>query len=183
VSEGRLSAPVGENDHVDGPSGAAMTLVEYGDYECPSCGAAYPVVHALREKLRGRMRFVFRNFPLNESHEHAEHAAEAAEAVAATAGNEAFWRMHDALYQNQDELTDEDLARYAAKAGADADGVALAVESGEYRKRVRTDFSSGVRSGVSGTPTFFINGQRFDGNWQDEEAFASALEDAGRASS
>jgi len=178
MSDSRLTPDVGDHDHVDGPSDAAATLVEYGDYECPYCGMAYPIVKDLRQRFAGQLRFVFRNFPLSESHPHAEHAAESAEAVADLAGNASFWAMHDALYENQNALDDEALADYADHVGADADAVARALSSGEYRARVRADFKSGVRSGVNGTPTFFINGARFDGDWQDVEEFASALQGA-----
>ncbi len=106
----KMKPPVGANDHVQGTANAPVTLVEYGDYECPYCGEAYPIVKALQERLGKQMRFVFRNFPLSEMHPHAEHAAEAAEAAG---GQGKFWEMHDLLYENQDALEDEDLARYA----------------------------------------------------------------------
>lgn len=178
MSDSHLTPDVGDRDHVDGPSDALATLVEFGDYECPFCGMAYPIVKELRQRFIGQIRFAFRNFPLSESHPHAEHAAESAEAVAELAGNASFWAMHDALYENQNALDDESLADYADEVGADADAVARALASGAYRSRVRSDFKSGVLSGVNGTPTFFINGARFDGVWQNVDEFALALQGA-----
>ncbi len=175
MSDARLTPAVGSTDHADGPAGAPVTLVEYGDYECSHCGTAHPIVVSIRKQLAGTLRFVFRNFPLREAHPHAEHAAEAAEAVAELGGNESFWKMHDLLYDNQDALDIESLTRYAAEAGVDGGLVRDALAARTYSPRVRADFTGGVRSGVNGTPTFFINGVRFDGNWEDEGDFAAAL--------
>jgi protein-disulfide isomerase len=163
---------VGAGDHIAGPSNAPVTLVEYGDYECPYCGMAYPIVRRIQQRMGDRLRFAFRNFPLIESHPHAEHAAEAAEDAAAQ-GN--FWGMHDTLYEHQRTLDDAHLVRFAADLGLDARDMARALEEGTFEPRVRRDFRSGVRSGVNGTPTFFINGKRFDGNWSNEGAFLDAL--------
>lgn len=168
----RLAIPVGPADHIAGPDDAPVTLVEYGDYECPHCGMAYPIVKSVQRKLGKRLRFVFRNFPLKESHPHAQHAAEAAEAAAAEGK---FWAMHDTLFENQHALADEDLVRYARDLDLDVDRFARALSEGTYARRVRDDFRSGVRSGVNGTPTFFVNGERYDGPWADEGAFAAAL--------
>jgi protein-disulfide isomerase len=167
-----LTPAVGVADHVAGPDDAPVTLVEYGDFECPYCGMAYPIVKSIQRQMGNRLRLVFRHFPLSESHPHAEHAAEAAEA-AATQGK--FWGMHDMLYEHQDRLGDRDLVRYAEALGLDAASVAQALEAGTFAERVRKDFRSGVRSGVNGTPTFFINGQRYDGPWTDEATFLQAL--------
>jgi protein-disulfide isomerase len=156
----KLKPPVGPHDHVQGPAEAPVTLVEYGDYECPYCGEAYPVVKALQKRLGDQMRFVFRNFPLAQAHPHAEHAAEAAEAADAQGK---FWEMHDMLYENQDALEDEDLVRYARALHLDVPRFVKEMESGAHLERVREDFRSGVRSGVNGTPSFFINGARHDG--------------------
>lgn len=179
-----LRVPVTDADHAEGPADAPVVLVEYGDYECPYCGQAFPVVKAVQRALDEAgvpLRFVFRNFPLSEMHPHARHAAVAAESVAAHAGERAFWAMHDALYTHQRALDDRHLAGYAAAVGADAAAVAADVETDAQGERVDADFGGGVRSGVNGTPTFFINGARFDGNWTDAEAFAAALvEAAGR---
>jgi protein-disulfide isomerase len=175
MSDGKLSPPDSERDHTSGAATAPVTLVEYGDYECPHCGHAHPIVKDAQRKLGKRLRFVFRNFPLAEAHPHARHAAEAAEA-AADEGK--FWEMHDALFENQLALEDEDLIATARRVGLDAERIAEALASGTYTQRVREDFRSGVRSGVNGTPTFFINGRRYDGPWADERTFIGALETA-----
>jgi protein-disulfide isomerase len=172
----QLAPGVRDSDHAVGPASAPVTLVQYGDYECPHCGAAYPILKTLLQRFGDRLRFVFRNFPLSESHPHAEHAAEAAEAVADLGGNAAFWAMHDTLYEHQSALEDEDLAGYASDVGVDRKAVERALDNHTYRSRVREDFKSGVLSGVNGTPTFFVNGTRFDGNWSDIETFAAALQ-------
>ena len=153
----RLTPPAGARDHAQGPADAPVTLVEYGDYECPHCGTVYPIVKALQHRFGHRLRFIFRNFPLSQVHLHAAHAAEAAEA-AAHAGK--FWEMHDAIFEHQDAMTDRDLAEYGAQAGLDRAVIADALAAHTYTARVREDFMSGVRSGVNGTPAFFINGQR-----------------------
>ena len=181
-SLGRLQLPVGDRDHVEGPSDAPVTLVEYGDFQCPYCGQAFPVVKELQRRLGAQLRFVFRNFPLTEMHPDALHAAEAAESVAARAGDRAYWAMHDLLFTHQRDsataLSDENLVRYAAAAGADEDRTAADLANDAMVERVREDFLSGVRSGVNGTPTFFINGVRFDGAWSHIQQFAAALDDA-----
>ena len=169
-----LTLPVGERDHVQGPADAPVTLVEYGDYECPHCGRAYPIVKQVRARLGRRLRFVFRNFPLRESHPHAEHAAEAAEAAGAQGK---FWEMHDRLFERQFALDDDYLVEYARELGLDAPRVGRELAAGTYAPRVREDFRSGVTSGVNGTPTFFINGVRHDGSW-DVEPLVAALEAA-----
>src|SRR5579862_1438401 len=150
----KLKPPVGASDHVQGPAEAPVTLLEYGDYECPYCGEAYLIVKALQNRLGDQVRLVFRNFPLAEAHPHAEHAAEAAEAAAAQGK---FWEMHDMLYEHQDALEDADLARYAKALKLDLPRFIKDMENHTYVDRVRSDFTSGVRSGVNGTPTFFIN--------------------------
>jgi len=155
----RLTVPVGADDHVSGPADAPVTLVEYGDYECPYCGEAYPLLKAVQQALGDKLRFVFRNFPLAEMHPHALHAAQFAEATAA-AGK--FWEAHDMLYENQEALADQDLTRYAHALGLPATAFGEAV-SGHYDAKIESDFSGGVRSGVNGTPCLFINGQRYDG--------------------
>ncbi|GJG89049.1 hypothetical protein tb265_42300 [Gemmatimonadetes bacterium T265] len=176
-----LTVPVSAADHAQGPADAPVTLVEYGDYECPYCGQAYPVVKALQRRLGDRLRFVFRNFPLQDAHPHAVHAALAAEAAGALGGEAAFWAMHDTLYEHQRALDDAHLARYAGEAGVDGAAVARAVADDRYADRLQADFAGGVRSGVNGTPTFFVNGARYDGDWTDAAAFGAALADAARA--
>ena len=167
-----LSPPVTEHDHTAGPEDAPVTLVEYGDYECPYCGMAYPIVKSIQARLGDKLRFVFRNFPLREAHPHAEHAAEVAESAGAQGK---FWEMHDMIFENQNALEDEDLLAYAEAIGIDPQIVAEDLANGTYVKRVRDDFRSGVRSGVNGTPTFFINGERYNGPWADEVQFLRAL--------
>jgi protein-disulfide isomerase len=158
----RLTVPVGERDHALGPPDAQVTLVEYGDFECPFCALAYPIVKDLRQRLGDQLRVVFRHFPRPE-HPHARHAAETAE-VAAAAGK--FWEMHDALFEHQQALEDAHLVQYAAKLGLDADRFQGDLTAHTYHDRVQEDVLSGIHSGVRGTPTFFINGERHDGRWE-----------------
>ncbi|MGE5803943.1 MAG: DsbA family protein [Gemmatimonadota bacterium] len=163
-----LTAPVAARDHVAGPANAPVTLVEYGDFECPSCRKAWPMVKQLQHRLGDTLRFVFRNFPLTKLHPNAEHAAEAAEAAAAQG---AYWQMYDRLFERQFALEDDNLIQYAAELGLDADRLRAELEGGTHRKRVKEDVSSGIQSGVSGTPTFFINGERYDGAHGTEPLF------------
>ena len=169
-----LVVPVGESDHSQGPANAPVTLVEYGDFECPHCGRAYPIVKAVQRRLGKGLRFVFRHFPLTEVHAHAEHAAESAEAAGAQGR---FWEMHDRLFERQFALEDEHLIEYALELGLDAPRVARELAAHTYKPQVRDDFMSGVRSGVNGTPTFFINGLRYDYTWN-EDTLTAALERA-----
>jgi protein-disulfide isomerase len=170
-----LTLPVSEDrDHIQGPAEAAVTLVEYGDYECPYCGAAYPIIKEVQERMRERLRFVFRNFPITTSHPHAEQAAEAAEAAAAQGR---FWQMHDLLYENQQRLGDEDLRAYAGQLGLEVVPFDQELADHVHAPRVREDFMSGVRSGVNGTPTFYINGLRYDDSYELDTLLA-ALERA-----
>jgi protein-disulfide isomerase len=157
-----LKAPITQSDHIRGPASAPVTLVEYGDYECSYCGLAYPVVNHLELSFRGRLRFVFRNFPLTEAHPHAEIAAESAE-FAGAAG--LFWEMHDALYENESRLSLTTIFLIARKLGLPEEAMRKALETGQYRNKVRGDFIGGIRSGVNGTPAFFVNGVRHDGNY------------------
>jgi protein-disulfide isomerase len=163
-----LSIPVGPDDHASGPSDAKLTVVEYGDYQCPYCGQAFPIVEQLRKDFAGSMRFVFRNLPLADVHPHAEAAAEVAEAVALQGK---FWEIHDTLFENQRNLGDAALRRYIEDVGADADEVTKALAGGAPRDRVEADFEGAIRSGANGTPTFFVNGVRYDGSWQYEPFF------------
>jgi protein-disulfide isomerase len=168
--QGRLTLPVSARDHIRGPATAPVTLVEYGDYQCPYCGQANPIVEEIQRRLGSGLRFVFRNFPLTEMHPHAEHAAEAAEAAGA---HGKFWEMHDALYANQGALDDHHLANYAASVGVSAAEIHKALAGHAYMDRIREDFLSGVRSGVNGTPTFFINGVRHDGSFDLDSLLAA----------
>ena len=171
-----------DRDHVRGHSDAPVTLVEYGDYECPHCFRAHPIIESLMVRLSDRLRFVFRNFPLTQIHSHAQHSAEAAESVSAHAGADAFWSMHNSLFEHQqdstDALDDAHLVGYAVEAGADPVRVQRDLDNSTFAPRVRDDFRSGIRSGVNGTPTFFINGVRYDGKWDDPTVFADALNEA-----
>ena len=153
--------PVGTRDHVRGPEDAPVTLVKYGDYECPYCGELHPTLKELQERAGERVRFVFRHFPLDSVHPRARRAALAAEA-AASQGR--FWEMHDLLYENQDELGDEDLRRHAATLGLDL-------------RRFEEDRLGGERAGVGGTPALFVNGVRYAGP-MDLDGLLAAVEDA-----
>ncbi len=173
--EAVLTMPVTQDrDHIQGPADAAVTLVQYGDYECPYCGAAYPIIKEVQARMGERLRFVFRNFPISTSHPHAERAAEAAEAAAAQGR---FWEMHDLLYENQRRLRDEDLRAYAEQLGLDVELFEKELAEHVHAERVHEDFMSGVRSGVNGTPTFYINGARHDDSYE-MEVLLSALDRA-----
>jgi protein-disulfide isomerase len=168
----RLTIPVGPDDHIrGGPETAPLTLVEYGDYECPYCGAAYPIVKEVERILGDELRSVFRNFPLGDMHPHAVQAAEAAESAAAQGR---FWEMHDRLYEHQDRETTEDLIEHARVLGLDVERLKSDLEEHTYEPRIQADFLSGVRSGVNGTPTFFINGVRHNGGY-DLDSLLAAL--------
>ncbi|MCL7455361.1 MAG: DsbA family protein, partial [Anaerolineae bacterium] len=154
----KLVPPVGARDHVLGPDDAPVTLVEYGDYECPHCRQAGPVIRALRERFGDRLRYVYRHFPIQPSHPHAQLAAEAAEAAGAQGK---FWEMHDLLFEYQGALDQAHLVQYAADLGLDVRRFERDLVDRTHRERVRQDFQSGVRSGASGTPTFYLNGLRY----------------------
>lgn len=156
-----LTPEVSDKDHAQGPAAAALVLLEYGDYECPYCGEAYPIVKAIQRHFGDRLRFVFRNFPLKEAHPHAESAAWLAEGAGAAG---LFWPVHDLLYENQTRLDRRDLERYGEQAGMTRESIGAAL-AGAQTARVTGDFRSGVRSGVNGTPCFFINGHRHDGGY------------------
>jgi protein-disulfide isomerase len=159
---GALTPPVSDEDHAIGRPDAPITLVEHGDFECPYCGRAHPIVKEVQRQFGDQLRFVFRHFPLTQIHPHAEQAAEAAEAAGAQG---AFWEMHDELFEHQDALGDAHLAGYASSLGLDVERFANELTEGLYTPIVRQHFLNGVRSGVNGTPTFFINGIRHDDAW------------------
>lgn len=161
----RLRVPVSRNDHAQGPDDAPLELVEYGDYECPYCGQAYHVIKAVQATMGDDLRFIFRNFPLTQIHPNAMNAARAAEAAALQ--NE-FWEMHDTLYENQENLDPQSLLAYAAELRLDLDEFAQDMVSTRVEERILSDLEGGARSGVNGTPTFYINGFRFDGDWSYE---------------
>jgi protein-disulfide isomerase len=155
----RLTPPAGADDHAQGALDSPLVLVEYGDFECPYCGQAYPELKAVQRAMGDDLCFVFRHFPLRNAHLHAEQAAEFSEA-AATIGK--FWDMHDLLFENQFALSDRSLAAYARGLGLEEDLIDSARQH-RYADRVQRDFSSGMRSGVNGTPSLFVNGTRYDG--------------------
>ncbi|MGZ3311279.1 MAG: DsbA family protein [Xanthobacteraceae bacterium] len=165
-----LRVPVTQHDHIRGPANAPVTVVEYGDYECPHCGLAQPIVNAVREHFSRQLRFVFRHFPLIQVHPNAESAAESAEFAGA---HGRFWEMHDAIYDNQDRLGLPLLFVLASKLGLSELELQSALESGQYEPKVRADFLGGVRSGVNGTPSFFINGERHDGTYAFDDLVAA----------
>jgi len=167
---GTLKIPVTQHDHIRGPADAPITLVEYGDYECPHCGLAHPIVNAVQEHFARRLRFVFRHFPLNQIHPNAEAAAESAEFAGARGR---FWEMHDGIYDNQDRLGLPLLLALAVRLGLSEPELRNALASGEYEPKVRVDFLGGVRSGVNGTPAFFINGERHDGTYEFDDLVAA----------
>ena len=172
IPAAKLTLPIAGRDHIQGPIDAPVALVEYGDYECPFCGEVYPVVKAIQQRLGDSLCFAYRNFPLANMHPHSFRAAEVAEAAGAQGK---FWEMHDLLFENQAALEDEDLARYAVALGLDARRLMTEVLAGQYEARVREDFRGGTRGGVNGTPSFFINGARYDGPW-DYTDLVSAIE-------
>jgi protein-disulfide isomerase len=175
--EAALTLPVSdERDHIQGPSDAPVTLLEYGDYQCPYCGAAYPIIKDVQARMGDRLRFVFRNFPITTAHPQAEQAAEAAEAAGV---QDRFWPMHDLLYENQRHLADEDLLRYAGQLGLDVDSFGHDLAEHVHAARVHNDFMSGVRSGVNGTPTFYINGVRHDDSYDVDTLLAALNRAAG----
>jgi protein-disulfide isomerase len=180
VSGPHLTLPVDERrDHVMGASSAPVTLLEYGDYQCPYCGEAYPIVKRLQESLGDQLRFVFRNFPLTQMHPQAEFGAELAESAGA---HGKFWEMHDFVYENQRRLADPTPFFEFAKdrLRLDPGQVRQEVASHAHLPRIQEDFMGGVHSGVNGTPTFYVNGVRHDGTYE-FEVLAGAIKSAARA--
>jgi protein-disulfide isomerase len=161
-----LKAPITQHDHTLGPANAPVTMVEYGDYECPHCGLAHPIVKLILKQFGSRLLFVFRHFPLAQVHPTAEAAAETAEYAGA---HGMFWEMHDGIYQNQDRLGLPLFFALATTLGLSEAGLREALADGTFAPKVRADFLGGVRSGVNGTPAFFINGRRHDGTYAYED--------------
>jgi protein-disulfide isomerase len=166
-----LADAVSDADHQRGPADATVTLVEYGDYECPDCLNSEPIVKQLQARMGGRLRVIFRHFPRNSIHPRASAAAEAAEA-AAQQGR--FWDMHESLFQHQRELSEIDLTHLALRLGLDVYRFQRDSESESHSRRVRDNYDGAIRSGISGTPTFFINGCRHSGS-NDFDALFSAI--------
>lgn len=159
-----LKPSVNSNDHIQGNANAELVIVEYGDYQCPYCGAAYPVLKELMKEFGNQVQFVFRNFPLSEMHQYARPAALAAEA-ANVQGK--FWEMHDAIYENQQQLNENLLTEIAEKLSLNMPQFKEDMQSSKLAEKVDSDFESGVISGVNGTPSFFVNGKKFNGGAMD----------------
>lgn len=160
-----LTSPVGQNDHLQGHPDAAIQLVEYGDFECIHCRRASGIIRKIQRHLGPDLCFVFRSFPLSESHPHANHAAQAAE-IAAENGR--FWEYHDQLYSNQEYLDDQSLVSYATDLGLNGHEFEKKLREERYHDTIQEIFIGGVESGVNGTPSFFVNGSRYDGSWEYE---------------
>lgn len=167
-----LTLPVTERDHIRGSLDARVVIVEYGDYECPDCGRTYWVTKELLDRLGEDAAFVFRNFPVVEAHPRAEAVAEALEVAG---GQGRFWEMHDWFYQHQHALDSVDLEGHAQSIGLDIESWRQNLRDGTYRGRVREDMESGRQSGVTGTPTFFINGVLYRGG-HDLESMLAAIQ-------
>ena len=169
-----LNEPPNTRDHVLGSLDSPLILLEYGDYQCPDCAAAHPVVEEVRAQMGDRLAFIYRHFPLTQIHSYAASAAEAAEAADAQG---AFWRMHNVLFARSPVLAENRLVRYAAEIDLDEAVFTRALLQHTYRPRVQEDMVSGVESHVHGTPTFFINGALHRGDY-DLESLLGALRNA-----
>jgi protein-disulfide isomerase len=167
----RLLLPIRSVDHVHGPENAPFALVEYGDYECPDCGRLYVILRDLQRDLASRLRIVFRHYTLSGIHHHAQQAAEAAEAAGAQGK---FWEMHTLLFERQQALRTKDLIRYAEELTLDVEQFRNELKNETHSERVRADFIAGVQNGVYGTPGLFLNGVRYDDEW-DKESLRSHL--------
>ncbi len=154
-----LKVPVSNKDHIQGNNNARITLVEYGDFQCPYCGQAYPIIKRVQEHFGSQLRFVFRNFPLTEIHQFAEMAAETAEFAAK---HNRFWEMHDLLFENQANLGQDLLVELTQKLQLPVPDLMNSLQSSTFEEKIKQDFLGGVRSGVNGTPAFYINNVRFD---------------------
>jgi protein-disulfide isomerase len=151
-----LTVPASATDHTIGPAHAPVTVIEYGDFECPNCKQAAPAVKLLLDRFAGRVRFVYRHFPLEEVHPHALHAAEAAESAGAQGK---FWPMHDLLFEHQAHLKIPQLRGYAERLQLDMTRYTAEMDEHVYLQRIREHTQSGKESGVRSTPTFFVNGK------------------------
>ncbi|NML21296.1 thioredoxin domain-containing protein [Pseudoflavitalea sp. G-6-1-2] len=162
----QLLYPVNSADNIEGNASAPIELVEYGDYECPYCGRAYPIVKEIQKQLGADLKFVFRNFPLKRIHPHAFAAALATEAAAQ---QDKFWQMHDIIFENQKSLESEDIFFFAKELGLDIQSFENDMQDPSLIRKVEHDFETGIRSGVNRTPTFFINGEKYEGEWGNHE--------------
>jgi protein-disulfide isomerase len=170
-----LRYPISEQDHVIGRADAPVTLVEYGDYQCPHCQAAWPEVELVLRQFGRNLRYAYRHFPISTIHPLAKPAAETAEFAGA---NGLFWEMHSAIYANGRQLSGPTLAALASRLGLDVAELRNALNQGTYAAKVESDFAGGIRSGVNGTPCFFVNGERHDGAY-DAMSLSAAIEAAG----
>ena len=168
-----LSVPVTPTDHAIGPPDARVTVVEFGDFECPICKQAVPAVRLLLNRFKDRIRFVYRHFPLEEVHPHALRAAEAAECAGAQGQ---FWPMHDLLFEYQPRLKDAHLRSYAERLQVDMTRYAADMDDHIYLQRIREQMTSGHESGVRSTPGFFVNGAIQDVSFGMEALFAAVEE-------
>jgi protein-disulfide isomerase len=165
-----LRPPFSEKDHYQGDINAPLELLEYGDYQCPYCGRAYPIIKKVQLKLGKDLRFVFRNFPLTDAHPQAYTAALAAEAAGR---QDAYWKMHDLLYERQESMSGPHFfSELATTLGLDIAKFEADLQDPAIAKRVDDDFENGLRSGVNGTPGFFINGLRYDDDWDEKSLIA-----------
>jgi protein-disulfide isomerase len=169
----KLTPPVTDSDHIQGPANASLTLLEFGDYQCPHCGAAYPIIKEIQNIFGKRLRFVFRNFPLSNVHELALRAAIAAEAAGR---QERFWEMHDMVFEHQRQLTPHSFAEFAQEIKLDISTFKRDLQDKKLAYKVEADFESGIRSGVNGTPSFFINEQKYEGSY-DFGSLAQAIKE------
>ena len=160
-----------ETEHIQGSIDSPISLIEYGDYECPYTGMAYPIVKEIMKRFKNKIYFVFRNFPLNDIHPHAQHAAEAAEAAAA---QNKFWQMHDYLFEHQKALDDGHLLQYAKKTRLDLNKFKKEMAGHVYAPLIEKSLKIGIDHGVEGTPTFLVNSKRYEGSW-DLETFSDFL--------
>src|ERR687890_678065 len=168
----KLTVPVNiGSDRIRGSINAPITLVEYGDYECPYTGMAYPIIKEIMKQFGDKIYIVFRNFPLIDIHPHAQHAAEAAEAAAA---QDKFWQMHDYLFEHQKALDDHHLLEYAQKVGLDIERFKKEFSGHIYAPIINESLRNGIDSGVEGTPTFFVNGVHYEDSW-DLDTFSNVL--------
>jgi len=158
-----LTPPVSADDHIKGADDAPIELVEYGDFQCPHCGRAYPILKNLTAAMPARVKFIFRNFPLSKIHPQAKQAAIAAEAAAI---QDKFWNMHALLFENQRHLNQHAILGYAQAIGLDLSAFQSDLLNESLAKKVDKQFMSGLRSGVDATPSFFINGERYHGSWE-----------------
>jgi len=161
-----MSIDITKNDHSQGPANAPVVLVEYADYQCPYCREAYNILQQVKKDLGNNLLFIFRNFPLAELHPHAVQAAMAAEVAG---GQNKFWEMHDMLFENQEALEGSDLVEYAHRLHLNVAEFQNDFDEQEYLDKIKSDYQSGISNGVQGTPTFFINGELFEGNWSSPE--------------